>query len=788
MPLIGVVTPLYPLPNDPYRGQPIYETIRALERYADVQVICPLIQYPGSSQNQVAPDPAPAASGPQVTYLQYPGVPLFSRPFNGAICARHIYPYLKKLKPDVVLGFWLYPEGYASLCAAHALGIPAVVSARGSDLRRIQDPVTRLQVSRTLRQADFVLTVSQELQTHAVRLGATPQRTRAIRNGCDHRVFRYRERSEARKQLGLSEESQIVLYVGRLTRAKGILDLNTAFAVLNKECPQRQLVYVGTGPLHQRIERWAHKRGLGDRITLVGAKLPAEIALWMQAADVFCLPSYSEGCPNVVIEAISSGCPVVGSSVGGLPELLTAEAGLLTAPGNLGQLTASLRTALSRDWDRSQISRSLTRTWDDVAKETLEVCSAVAKPRVASRPATTRSSPMKITLVTPYFPTSKSSYRGHSAFHTINYLKELADVEVVCPLTTYPRLPGLSPKRFDPPDSNYEPPGIETSYVPYPGIPVLTRPINGLICEFMALPYVRASKPDVILNYWLYPEGFAAVRLGRRLGVPVVVGSIGSDLRRIPDPVTRHLIRMLLRQTAGVITVSEDLRRRAIALGAAPENVTTIVNGCETSLFYPGPREEARRNLGCDPAAEVILYVGTLLEGKGLGELADAFAALAPARPAARLVLIGEGAFGAEMARRIENAGLSGRVQFQGRQPSAVVSEWMRAADVFCLPSYSEGCPNVVVEAIACGRPVVATNVGGIPEMVREHCGILVPARAVEPLVRALADALSRNWDAARIAGSWLRGWDVVARETFDVCCRAVEQARRQGGSSTGRR
>jgi teichuronic acid biosynthesis glycosyltransferase TuaC len=249
---------------------------------------------------------------------------------------------------------------------------------------------------------------------------------------------------------------------------------------------------------------------------------------------------------------------------------------------------------------------------------------------------------MKIAVVTPYFPTSNNSYKGHSAFHTLRFLKRHAEIEVICPLTAYPKW--LRPKKYgDAPDLAYQPEGFKTTYFEYPAIPVVTRPINGLTCARLLLPYVRSARPDLILNYWLYPEGFSAVRVGRKLRVPVIVGAIGSDICRLNDPLTRVLVRRTLMNAAGIITVSEDLRRRAIALGIPREQITTILNGCDTSVFHPGDRNQARREIGCDPDGEIILYAGNLLPSKGLGELLAAFIELLKSRPAARLALVGKG-------------------------------------------------------------------------------------------------------------------------------------------------
>lgn len=380
-------------------------------------------------------------------------------------------------------------------------------------------------------------------------------------------------------------------------------------------------------------------------------------------------------------------------------------------------------------------------------------------------------------MVTPYFPTCEGSYRGHSAFHTLRLMKQEADIHVICPLTTYPGIGQLTSKGRESIDLTYQPREMGVTYFEYPAIPMVTRPLNGLICEHYLLPHVRAAKPDLIMNYWLYPEGFGAVRVGRKLGVPVIVGAIGSDVRCIGDPYSRHLIARTVKEAAGVITVSEDLRQRTIALGAPAERVTTILNGCDGEYFRPGDRDEARRKLGIEADSELVLYAGHLLATKGLGELAGAMAELAGRRPKLRLAVIGDGAYREELEARVARAGMADRVWMRGRVDSETVGEWMRAADVFCLPSYTEGCPNAVVEALSCGRPVVASDVGGIPELVGEGCGILTPSRDTRKLTAALEAALERRWDTGRIAASSRRSWEKVADETFAVCERVLAAA-----------
>jgi glycosyltransferase involved in cell wall biosynthesis len=377
---------------------------------------------------------------------------------------------------------------------------------------------------------------------------------------------------------------------------------------------------------------------------------------------------------------------------------------------------------------------------------------------------------MRITVVTSYFPTSARPYGGNSAFQTLLRLQPHASIAVVSPQEHYLNLPFLKPARYEPADLTWEPPEFETTYVSYPVVPIVSRPFNGPICAKILLPYVRMTRPDLILNYWLYPDGYAAVRIARELGIPVIVGAIGSDLRHRNDPITVGLVRETMLRADAVITVSEELRRQAIAQGIPAAKITAILNGCDTAVFRPGDRDEARARVGCDPSDELIVYAGNLLVTKGLGELMDAFLELARVRPRLRLAIVGQGPYRDTLARRAASANSAKRVLLPGRCDATGIAQWMRAADIFCLPSYTEGCPNVVVEALACGRPIVATNVGGIPELVRPDSGILVPPRDSAALRAALQQAFSKQWDSAEIARTSTRSWETVSAETWAVC------------------
>jgi glycosyltransferase involved in cell wall biosynthesis len=307
------------------------------------------------------------------------------------------------------------------------------------------------------------------------------------------------------------------------------------------------------------------------------------------------------------------------------------------------------------------------------------------------------------------------------------------------------------------------------------------RPWNAVSIARRALPRLAHFRPDVILNYNIHPDGLAACRCAQRLGVPVVLGALGSDLNRIPGRFMLRAVRRTLSQADFLLAVSDHLRRRAVALGMREERTRTVLNGCDTSCFRLRLRADARRALHLPADAQIVLFVGWLNKTKGVRELLEAFIALAVRHPRLYLACIGAGPLGAILEQQARAAGLAGRLLLPGVLPSALVAEWLGAANVFCLPSYMEGCPNAVVEALASGRPVVATNVGGIPELINDTAkGILISPGSTSALVQALEDAITRNWDEAAIARNSARDWSAPARETADLLQQAVLLFRRQ--------
>ncbi|HEX4588917.1 MAG TPA: glycosyltransferase [Gemmataceae bacterium] len=257
-----------------------------------------------------------------------------------------------------------------------------------------------------------------------------------------------------------------------------------------------------------------------------------------------------------------------------------------------------------------------------------------------------------------------------------------------------------------------------------------------------------AFRPDMVLAPWAYPDGWAAVRLGRQAGLPVVIKVHGCDilcggagLDRYPG--RRRRTADALRQADAVIAVSRHLAGKVVELGVSPGRVDVVYDGIDPTVFHPGPTPDPRPRLGVDPDLPLVLFIGNLVPVKGVEILLDACGRLAQRGLKFTAGLIGEGPLRAALERQVNRLGLEGQVKLLGPLPQRQLGDWYRAASVFVLPSYSEGVPCVLLEAAACGTPFVATQVGGIPEIAHLGPSRLVTPGDAEGLALAIADRIT---------------------------------------------
>jgi glycosyltransferase involved in cell wall biosynthesis len=275
----------------------------------------------------------------------------------------------------------------------------------------------------------------------------------------------------------------------------------------------------------------------------------------------------------------------------------------------------------------------------------------------------------------------------------------------------------------------------------------LPRRPRGNAARFAALAE-RTLDPraEVVVCDYAWPASCLAPRLAARGGPPCVVNGRGSDVLQVAGEAGLGAeLGRNLRASSGWCAVSEDLVRAMDRIAASPGRGLLVPNGVDLELFQVREREAARVGLGLDPAVPLVLVVGHWIERKDPLLALRAFAAGAP--PEARLAFLGRGPLEGALREASQRLGLEARVRLVGERSPEELARWYSASDLVLLTSRREGRPNVVLEALASGRPVLATDAGGTAELLPDSSWLLA-SREADEIGRRLADCLSARHDS----------------------------------------
>ena len=276
------------------------------------------------------------------------------------------------------------------------------------------------------------------------------------------------------------------------------------------------------------------------------------------------------------------------------------------------------------------------------------------------------------------------------------------------------------------------------------------------VASIMACVLRERIPSDLVHAHYAYRPGHAGGIVSRILRKPCLLTVYGSDIHQttrpdFPLPMWRERTLAALRMSDRIIAVSRSLQRMVDDLGYG-QKTDVISSGFAGERFKVLERSRCRRHLGLPADKTILLYVGNMEPVKGTEIAIEAFRHLCRKRDDLMFVLVGDGTLRPGLEQAVEHAGLSGRVRFEGRKPNVEVALYLNAADVLVVPSRNEGRPAAIMESLACGTSVVATRVGGIPELISdESLGVLVEPENPEALADGVLRALDRDWDRERL-------------------------------------
>ena len=399
----------------------------------------------------------------------------------------------------------------------------------------------------------------------------------------------------------------------------------------------------------------------------------------------------------------------------------------------------------------------------------------------------------RILMVTRLFPSARLPVFGTFCAERARALSQYADVRVIVPTPLCP--PGLRVgawARW----SQVEREGVTAEGCPvsYPRFAVVPKTGTWIQGVTMARSVVREYRrrhgdwaPDLVDGHFAFPDGYAAVKLARHLAAPSVVTCHGSDLLKYPSiPIAGRMLRRTLRGADRVVGVSPALRTRAVELGCPDDNALFLSNGVDTARFAPQDRADCRKRLDLPAHGRIAICIGHLDDNKNQAVLIDALACLqGKGLEAPHLVLVGDGANRRRLAELARAKGVADSVHLAGSQPYDDIPLWLGAADWLVLASVNEGWPTVYFEAMACGRPVITSNVAAASECVcDERYGIIVPENTPEAFAGAMQAADRGPFDSDAIR-HWAEqhSWDRWALRFLEI----VDEIRHPGRAARQR-
>ena len=395
---------------------------------------------------------------------------------------------------------------------------------------------------------------------------------------------------------------------------------------------------------------------------------------------------------------------------------------------------------------------------------------------------------LKVLFVSNLFPNPQDAERGIFSLQLVKRLQEHCDIVVASPLPWFPNISFLSFMKqyyaFSQIPYQYDTEGVTTYSPKYPLIPKASDALHPL---FMGLTLKKNIERlhaqynfDLIHSRWLYPDSVAVDKIAKSLGLPHVATACGCDVNvHLFNPVEGPQIHNMLDKAEAITVVADDLKKKVLSKNIPEEKISTIVNGVDTSKFHLLDQGKCREQLGVKPDIKSCVFVGRLSSEKSVTTLVTAIANLNKQGKPIKLFLVGDGDERGALEAQAQSLNMgTDQIEFVGRVEHSAVATWLGSADIFCLPSLREGCPNVVLEALGSGTPIVASRVGAVPDLLSEETGLMANPGDSDSLTEALSAAYDKEWDRPLIAESSKQfSWEASAEKYLAAYAKAIAAA-----------
>ncbi len=363
----------------------------------------------------------------------------------------------------------------------------------------------------------------------------------------------------------------------------------------------------------------------------------------------------------------------------------------------------------------------------------------------------------KLIVFSSLFPSNKRPNAGVFIRERMFRVGQHMPVIVVSPIPWFPLQSIINywhPHFRPQPDRHEEQQGVHVYFPRFLSVPGLFKSWDGFFMALGSLPTLFKFRDhfNIIDAHFAYPDGYAATLLGKWLKIPVTITLRGTEVPLSKMPERKKRLLTALKNATRVFSVSDSLKQHVVSLGADNYKIRVIGNGIDVDNFYPLDKSVARAELNLPGDAKILVSVGGLVDRKGFHRVIEVLPTLVAKYPELIYLIVGgdspEGNIRARLEQQVKTLKLEANVRFLGAYPSEQLKVPLSASDLFVLATANEGWANVFLEAMACGLPVITTEVGGNKEVINDPgLGIVVPFGDSESLLAALLQGLEADWD-----------------------------------------